>query len=216
MRFPLLLPATIATVCCACGAQSAITPTCTLPDTIFVHGNIVTGAHLKADDLSPTPARISAIAVCNGLILAIGSDAEMLARKAQRTTVVDLGGAFAMPGFNDAHVHLLSAGRQKVLSVDLDHTQSLAEMQQRIARYAASAAPGSWIVGSGWDQTAWKGGALPTRGEIDAVTADHPALFYRTDGHILVANSAALPRRRSRRAHRILPAAHSTAVLRVT
>ncbi len=162
------------------------------PDTIFFHGSILTGAHLRSDDTSPSPARVSAIAVRQGRILAIGSDGEMLARKTRRTAVVDLRGAFAMPGFNDAHVHLFSAGSQKFLSVDLDGTRSLAEMQHRIKIYGESVRPGSWIVGSGWDHTAWASKTLPTRQDIDAVTVGHPAAFYRTDGHILVVNSAGL------------------------
>jgi predicted amidohydrolase YtcJ len=101
-----------------------------------------------------------------------------------------------MPGFNDAHVHLLSAGSQKALQVDLDGTRSLTEMQSRIrayvARLPASAKANTWIEGAGWDHTLWPGKTLPSRADLDSVTGSHPALFFRTDGHILVANSAAL------------------------
>ena len=162
------------------------------PDSIFFHGNILTGAHLRANDSSTTPARVQAFAVRQGRIIAIGSDAEVLRSKTSHTAVVDLGGAFAMPGFNDAHVHLVSAGVQKALSVDLDGTTSLADMQHRIQIDAGRMPPGTWIVGAGWDHTLWPTRTLPTRQDLDAVTAGHPAAFYRTDGHILVANSAAL------------------------
>ena len=96
-----------------------------------------------------------------------------------------------MPGFNDAHVHLEHAGLE-LLSVDLRGTQSLQEMQQRIAADAKTAAPGEWLVGGGWDQTLWTDGKLPTRQDIDAVSGQHPAVFIRVDGHISVANTAAL------------------------
>lgn len=168
-------------------------------DVIFLHGNILTGAHLRAADADPIPARVTALAVSHGTIVAAGSDADVLKLKGEKTRVIDLHGAFAMPGFNDAHTHMASAGRQK-LTVDLDHTPSLAEMLGRIRGYIAALPAGTaadaWVQGSGWDHTAWpaKDGQhpLPTRTDLDAVTGSHPAIFYRTDGHILVANSAAL------------------------
>ena len=134
---------------------------------------------------------MTALAVAQGKIVAVGSDADILKLKSPQTKVVDLNGAFAMPGFNDAHTHIASAGHQK-LTVDLDGTTSLAEMLQRIQKFAATAAPGSWLEGGGWDHTKWASKTLPTKGDLDKVTGAHPAMFYRTDGHIVVANSAAL------------------------
>jgi predicted amidohydrolase YtcJ len=163
----------------------------TSPNTIYIHGNILTGAHLKADDRSATPERVGAMAVTNSTIVAVGSDEAMLKLRGPHTQVVDLGGAFVMPGFNDAHTHIASAGQQK-LTVDLDGTTSLAEMLERIRAYVKHAKPGQWILGAGWDHTVWASKTLPTRGDLDKVTEGHPAVFYRTDGHIVVANSAAL------------------------
>ncbi|MGA1983815.1 MAG: amidohydrolase [Acidobacteriaceae bacterium] len=163
-------------------------------DTIFIHGDVLTGAHLLPNDPDPTPARVTAIAVRNGTIVAVGSDAEILKLKSADTRIVDLGGAFAMPGFNDAHVHMASAGQRK-LTVNLTGTTSLADMLARIRAYAAAvpqAQPNSWLQGSGWDHTAWPGKTLPTRTDLDAVTGSHPAIFTRIDGHIAVANSSAL------------------------
>src|SRR5271157_5182747 len=107
------------------------------------------------------------------------------------TQVVDLGGHFVMPGFNDAHVHLEEAGLE-LQSVDLRGTRSLQEMQQRIDASAKTAAPSDWLVGGGWDHTLWPDGKLPTRQDLDAVTGGHPAVFSRVDGHIAVANTTAL------------------------
>jgi predicted amidohydrolase YtcJ len=163
----------------------------TPPDTIFLHGNILTGTHLRPDDPSPTPAKVTAIAIANGKILATGTDADLLKLKGPKTKVVDLHGAFAMPGFNDAHTHMANAGRQK-LAADLVGVQSLAEMQQRIQAFAATAKPGTWLLGGGWDHTLWPDGKLPTRTDIDQVTTGHPAIFRRVDEHMAVANSAAL------------------------
>lgn len=174
-------------------AQRPVQPSA--PDTVYIHGNILTGAHLvpakEHPDASSTPARITALAVSHGSITAVGSDADILKLKSTQTKVIDLHGAFAMPGFNDAHTHMASAGRQK-LTVDLDGTTSLGDMLSRIRAYVATAPAGSWILGSGWDHTKWVSGALPTRTDLDSVTGAHPAMFTRTDGHIVVANSAAL------------------------
>src|SRR5271166_5266305 len=152
------------------------------PDIIFVNGDIFTQA---------APARAQAIAVSDGCVVAIGSNDEIRKLKGEHTQVVDLGGHFVMPGFNDAHLHLEHAGLE-LLSVDLRGTRSLQEMQQRIAAAAKSAAPGEWLVGGGWDQTLWIDQKLPDRQDVDAVTGGHPALFSRVDGHMAVANSAAL------------------------
>src|SRR5437879_5648681 len=96
-----------------------------------------------------------------------------------------------MPVYNDAHAHLASGGFEK-LNVNLVGSKSLAEMQSRIADRVKTAIPGEWIVGRGWDHTKWPGRTLPSRQDIDKVTGDHPAIFGRVDGHIAVANSAAL------------------------
>lgn len=172
-------------------ALSTLSAQDTSPNTLFLHGNIMTGAHLRANDTSPTAARVQALAVTNSTITAVGTDEQLLKLKGPHTQVVDLHGAFVMPGFNDAHTHLADGGLQH-LTVNLENTASLGEMQSRIATYTASAKPGQWIVGSGWDHTKWVSRQLPTRQDIDKVTAGHPAVFYRVDGHIVIANTAAL------------------------
>jgi predicted amidohydrolase YtcJ len=161
------------------------------PDTIYLHGDILTGTHLRPNDPSPTPAKVQALAIAKGKIVAAGTDAEILKLKAPKTRIIDLHHAFAMPGFNDAHTHMAPAGRQQ-LSINLDGVKSLAEMQQRIRTYAAKAQPGTWLQGGGWDHTLWPGAKLPTREDIDPITAGHPCILERVDGHIALANSAAL------------------------
>ncbi len=115
----------------------------------------------------------------------------MLRLKDAHTKAVDLKGAFAMPGFNDAHTHMAAAGRQR-LSMDLVNVPSLALMLAQVRTYAAKLGPGEWILGGGWDHTKWAGAKLPTRQDLDAVSAGHPAFLERTDGHIAIANTAAL------------------------
>ncbi len=156
-------------------------------DAIYYHGDILTGIGLNA----AAPERVTAIAVRGGVIAATGTDAAVLKLKGPKTQLIDLAGAFAMPGINDAHTHMAEAGQRK-LSVDLTGSRSLPEMKERVATAAHSAPPGKWLTGGGWDHTLWATRTLPTRADLDAVTGDHPAAFSRVDGHILVANSAAL------------------------
>src|SRR6185437_6725574 len=155
-------------------------------DLIFLNGDIYTGNAGR-----PGMVRAQAVAVSHGKIVLVGSNSDVEELKGPKTQVIDLGGHFVMPGFNDAHTHLASAGFEK-LNVDLVGSKSLDEMKQRIAARVKTAAPGEWIKGEGWDHTLWSEQKTPTREDMDAVTGDHPGIFTRVDGHIAVANTAAL------------------------
>jgi hypothetical protein len=169
-----------------CGSAQTASPD-TSPRAIYFHGNILTGVDLEAAH----PQRVSAIAVRNGVVVASGSDDDVMKLLGPKTRLVDLGGAFVMPGFNDAHAHLGDAGRIK-LSVDVTGTKSLAEMEARVKTAAEAAAPGAWLTGGGWDHTLWDSKTLPTKADLDAAADGHPAFLVRVDGHIAIANSAAL------------------------
>lgn len=189
----------------------------TAADIIFINGDIYTGAVFvplvsadgktppngvlvsptaiksksKKSQIGPTQTRFQALAVSGGRIVGVGDNRGVEKVKGPNTQVIDLGGHFVMPGFNDAHVHLGSGGFEK-LNVDLVGTKSLDEMKARIAARTKTAGAGEWVVGRGWDHTLWAVQETPTRADIDAVTGDHPAIFNRVDGHIAIANSAAL------------------------
>lgn len=152
------------------------------PDLIVINGNVYTAAGKP---------RAQALAVANGKVTQTGSTADIKKLAGPKTQVIDLKGAFVMPGFNDAHSHLANGGFEK-LNVNLIGTKSLAEMQSRIAARVKDSKPDEWIVGRGWDHTKWDVKETPTRADIDKVTGDHPAIFTRVDGHIAIANSAAL------------------------
>jgi predicted amidohydrolase YtcJ len=107
------------------------------------------------------------------------------------TRIIDMRGAFVMPGFNDAHVHIGQSALTK-LAIDFTGVQSLAEFQQRIRDNIKDRAAGEWITGFGWDQTLWPGRRDPTRADLDAVSTTYPMFFARVDGHVAVANSLAL------------------------
>jgi len=171
---------------CAAQAQDAAPPRA---DAIFIHGNIYTGVVDKA--AFNAIKRAQAVAVRGDRIQAVGENAEILKLKGPNTKVIDLGGKFVMPGFNDAHAHLSQGGFQ-ALHVDLVGTKSLDEFRERIRTNVASAAPGAWILGGGWDENLWPVKTVPTRWDVDEVSAGHPVFLERVDGHIAVANTRAL------------------------
>jgi len=166
-------------------------PPTVVPEAIYFNGVIYTGVGLAEDK----PETVQAMAVAGGKILAVGSNDDITRLAGPDTRLHDLDsadtGAVVFPGFNDAHTHLGGAGRLK-LSLDLTGVKSLAEMQSRIQAFAKAAPAGHWIGGGNWDHTLWKSKTLPTREDIDKVTAGHPAFLERIDGHISIANSAAL------------------------
>jgi len=155
-------------------------------DVVYYNGNILTGKGLQSNN----PERITALGILNGRIQYTGTDTQVFAY-CNAVTKIDLHGAFVMPGFNDAHTHIASAGQQH-LSVDLDNIPSLAAMQSKIKTYATTLPENAWITGGGWDHTKWPSTRLPTRQDLDAVTGTHPAYLERTDGHIAIVNTAAL------------------------
>ena len=158
-------------------------------DVIFTHANIYTGVVDTSSMVAGT--RAEAIAIRGDRILAVGTRDEVLKTKGPDTKIVDLGGRFLMPGFNDAHVHLAHAGQEK-LSVNLVGTKTLDEFRDRVLAAVQKAAPGEWILGAGWDETLWPVKVPPTRWDLDEVSSGHPIYLDRVDGHVGVANTRAL------------------------
>jgi len=131
-----------------------------------------------------------AIAARGDRIAAVGSSAEIRKLAGANARVIDAHGQMLVPGFNDAHVHIISAGRG-LSSVKLRDASTPAEFIARIKAYAKTIPKGAWITDGDWDHTLW-GGELPTRQWIDSVTPDNPVWVARLDGHMSLANSAAL------------------------
>jgi predicted amidohydrolase YtcJ len=105
-------------------------------------------------------------------------------------TTVDEHGQTLLPGFIDAHGHVLELGID-ALHLDLVGTRSLAELQQRLRAYAAAHPDSKWILGAGWNQELWPDKKFPSSADLDSIVPDRPVVLERVDGHALVANSAA-------------------------
>jgi predicted amidohydrolase YtcJ len=208
MRTVLSLVATALAASMLCSAQTSSTsratskptgsaasaktkPIAGTPDVIFFDGIIYTGVGFAEDK----PQTVEAIAIGGGKVLAIGTIEQITRLAGPKTVLHDLDSAnnstFIFPGFNDAHTHLGGAGRTK-LNVDLTGVKSLDEMLAKIKPAADAATAGHWLTGGNWDHTLWANKVLPTRQDLDKVTGDHPTFLDRIDGHIAIANTAAL------------------------
>jgi predicted amidohydrolase YtcJ len=150
------------------------------PDLLLVNANVLT--------MNPARPRASAIAVADGRIVEVAGDREDLSDWAGAWDVVDLKGATVVPGFHDAHNHMVGFGLS-LTEVDL-RTGSLDELYARVAARAATTPPGEWITGAGYDQT--KTGGHPHRDALDAIAPDQRVWLKHTSGHMCVVNSLVL------------------------
>jgi len=103
----------------------------------------------------------------------------------------DMKGRVMVPGFVDAHGHVMELGF-RALELDLSDTKSLDEAKAKITAYVAANPERKWILGGGWNQEKWGLGRFPTAADLDAIVADRPVWLARADGHASWANSAAM------------------------
>ena len=141
--------------------------------------------------LSTGRGRLGGVAIADGKILAVGDSAEIARYIGSKTEVLLATGGLAMPGFGDGHTHFIDGGFQ-LASVDLRDAATPQVFIRRLKDYAARLKPGEWIIGGDWDHTLWRGAPLPQHGWIDSVTPNNPVFVSRLDGHMALANSAAM------------------------
>ena len=153
------------------------------PADLVVYGRVWTG-----DSARPWAG---AVAVAGDTISAVGDSAEIARLVGPGTEVLSNGAALVTPGFMDGHLHLLDGGMQLV-SLDLRDADSPEAFARQVQEYVTQLKPGEWVLGGNWDHESWPGAPLPERGWMDSITPDNPVFLTRLDGHMAVANTAAL------------------------
>jgi predicted amidohydrolase YtcJ len=155
------------------------------PDAVFLDGNVLT---------LDRPARVvQALAVLGGRIVALGTTREIRRLAGPRTTRHDLGGATVIPGFNDAHCHVLSFGLT-LLQIPLKGAARVADIAEAVAVRARRTPEGDWIRGHGYNDNKLAELRHPTRADLDPASPGHPVWLQHTSGHMGVASSLALAR----------------------
>jgi predicted amidohydrolase YtcJ len=150
-------------------------------DLLLTNGNIYT-----FDSACP---RAHAIAFAAGRVAAF--DDEAIAARTARTETLDLHGRVVIPGLVDHHIHFTAYAMSRA-RVQLDGARSLEEVVARVAARVATAQPGEWIFGHGWNHLDWTIPEFPTRAPLDAIAPNNPVVLDRKDGHSTWINSAAM------------------------
>src|SRR5882672_8186486 len=170
-----LRPLLLLTVLTACGRKA---------DLVIEGGSVWTG-------LSTGRGQPGAVAIADGKILAVGDSAEIARYVGSKTEILWANGGLVLPGLADAHTHFIDGGFQ-LASVNLRDAKTPQEFVRRLKEYAAHLKPGEWILGGDWDHTLWPGAPLPRHAWIDSVTPANPVFISRVDGHMALANGAAM------------------------
>jgi len=155
----------------------------TKPADLVVYGRVWTG-----DSARPWAG---AVAVGGDTVQAVGDSAAIARLAGPTTRVLANGAAMVVPGFMDGHLHFTDGGFQ-LASLDLRPANTPEEFVARLKAFALERQPGEWILGGDWDHERWPGAPLPRRDWIDSVTQHNPVFVNRLDGHMGLANTAAL------------------------
>jgi predicted amidohydrolase YtcJ len=163
-----------------------------IADKIFLGGPILT--------MDGTAPSAEAIAVKDGRVLAVGTDAEVMEHKGDGTETVNLGGKALLPGFVDAHGHMFLGGMQ-ALSANLlappdGEVSDIAKLQQTLRDWAEKnqdiVKSANLILGFGYDNAQLKEQRHPTREDLDEVSTDVPVVVIHQSAHLASLNSKAL------------------------
>jgi predicted amidohydrolase YtcJ len=170
----LFASAAIALFLTSCGGPKKV-------DTLVVNGVIYT--------VDSSFSSVQAMAIKDGIIVATGTDAEILAAYTAPEKI-DAKGQAVYPGFIDAHAHFVGYGKS-LFQVDLFGTTSWEEAVERVKVFAAAHPELAWIEGRGWDQNKWPGKKYPTNALLNSLFPNTPVVLQRVDGHAAIANQKA-------------------------
>ena len=189
-RKQLLLAAAVGFMVCGCAPTDNAEPdSADTADAIYI-GDIVT-----VNDAQPTA---EAVAVKQGVILAVGSAKEVMTHRGSSTELVELGSNTLLPGFIDAHGHLKNVGFQ-ALAADLlpppdSDVDTIERLQEKLRAWGEGEISQrlGWIIGFGYDDSQLAEGRHPTRDDLDSVSTDRPIFIIHQSGHLYSANSKLL------------------------
>lgn len=153
-------------------------PSPPVADAIYTNARIWTG--------NPARPQAQALAVRNGTLLVVGSAADALTYRGPATRVIDLQGRRVVPGFSDAHWHMITGDH-----ADLTDARSPAEIVRRLKAWSAKRPAGAWVVGRGFTPADFPGNA-PHRRVLDIAFPGQPVVITDRDGHQSLANGRAL------------------------
>ena len=158
-------------------------------DLVLTNGRIVT-----VDDARP---EAEAVAVRGDTIAAVGTNDEIRTLVGPNTTVIDLKGQLAIPGFIEGHGHFTGLG-EGLMNLNLMPMKSWREIVDAVAQAAAAAKPGQWIVGRGWHQEKWTSvpspnvEGFPTHESLSRVSPNNPVVLTHASGHASFVNAKAM------------------------
>jgi predicted amidohydrolase YtcJ len=153
--------------------------------TLFFGGTILT--------MNPSQPEVEAVAVIGERIVAAGSRDEASAALPVGYREIDLGSRTMMPGFNEAHNHMIGYGETaQYIDCGYPAVESIAEIVAAVKERAANQPPGSWIIGRGYDDNKLSERRHPNRHDLDSATMDHPVMIVNGSGHLSAVNSLAL------------------------
>jgi predicted amidohydrolase YtcJ len=131
-----------------------------------------------------------AMAIRGNQILRVGSDRDIARLRKPQTTVIDAKGGAVVPGFSDAHAHLVDGGLN-LDRVDLTDASTLEEIEERVQTWAEAHPDAAWVTGRGWTFAAF-GSSAPTRQQLDAIVPGKPVQLVSEDGKASWVNTRAL------------------------
>ena len=140
---------------------------------------------------------VSAMAIKDYEILAVGSDDEVRQLINGETKIIELNGRFVMPGFIEGHGHFMSLGRSKQI-LDLNEVNNWGEIVTKVAIAVDKAKPGEWIFGRGWHQDKWQSvpsdavDGVPINETLNKISPENPVILGHASGHAAFWNDAAL------------------------
>ncbi len=170
----LFATAVFAIVLTSCGGPKKV-------DTVVFNGVIYT--------VDSSFSTAQAMAIKDGVIVALGTDAEITAAYTGQEKI-DAKGQAVYPGFIDAHAHFVGYGKS-LFQVDLFGTTSWEEAVERVKKFAEAHPNLAWIEGRGWDQNKWPGKKYPTNALLNTLFPNTPVVLQRIDGHAAIANQKA-------------------------